>query len=268
MSDAMASPIDDSSQMSKSVDPPTPDVLAATSAADNVAPIEEPPAEPETSKCSARIGIAVMLIAGLVIHTYDCISDIMYIVNTDFYNQSLYAAAIVFVVLSPLLQIALTVSGLFSIYRVYRRSNKLGLERQHFSLKAAGAILLSAFGLFDMIFLYVVFTHKSNEILSTFHVLSKTFALISAVFESIPQFIITMLNNYYTNTWSLWGICSLTGSCLAALYDSLSCVQSIDHIVKLYPDEVEEEMHPSTPNSSLPSKNARQSLDLSSDRPS
>jgi hypothetical protein len=268
MSDAVASPIDDSSQMSKSVDLPTPNVPAATAPADDVAPIEEAPAEHETSKCTARIGIAVVLIAGLVIHAYDCISDVMYIVNTDFYSQSLYAAAIVFVVLSPLLQIALTVSGLCSIYRVYKRSNTLGLERQHLSLKAAGAILMSALGLFDMIFLYVVFTHKSNEILSTFHVLSKTFALISAVFESIPQFIITMLNNYYTNTWSLWGICSLTGSVLAAIYDSLSCVQSIDHIIKLYPEEVEEEMYPSTPNSSLPRKAARLSLEISSDKPS
>jgi len=179
----------------------------------------------------------VLIIVGLAIHIYDCITDILYIANNEFHNDHLYRAAIAFVIISPLLQCLLTVSGLWSIYHIYKNSPNFDLKAGHFYLKGAAAMTLSLLGLFDVLFLVAVIKANSKDMLHVFHSLSKAFAFVSAIAESLPQIIITMLNNYYTNTWTSFGIASIIGSSLAAIYDSMSCIRSFETLAQIVPEE-------------------------------
>jgi hypothetical protein len=180
----------------------------------------------------------IVILVGLAVHFYDLLTDILYIQGTSFHNQHLYRAAITFVILSPLLQAALTVSGLYSIYRV--KSNSDEYDFSYFKVKAVAAVVLCALGLFDVLFLIVVCTVKSRKVIDTFFSLSKAFAFISAFCESIPQIVVTMLNNYYNNTWTALGIASLCGSSASALYDALSCISAFDNLSRVRPQEDEE----------------------------
>lgn len=224
-------------------DPPdSPEVFQIEDVSKTLPPI---PVSDKTTSWTKTTHITLISI-GLAVHAYDLISDILYIVKTDFYNGHLYRSAIAFVILSPLLQCLLTVSGLWSIYHISKRSPNFDIKSDRFILKGVVALLLSMLGLFDVIFLIAVIHSKSKDMLGVFHSLSKAFAFISAVFEAIPQIIVTMLNNYYTNTWTSIGIASIIGSSFAALYDSLSCVRSFDNLSK-----VVTETEPVTPVSTL-----------------
>jgi hypothetical protein len=204
----------------------------------------------EGVRCTTKVTTTVVIIVGLMIHFYDTITDILYIANAEFINQTFYICALVFMLLTPALQLLLTVSGLWRVYRIQKRSEEHSEEYtigvRAYLAKAAVAGLLIALGLFDFIFLYVVMTQKSSEVFEMFDMLSKSFAFLSAVFKSIPQIIVTMLNNYYTNSWDTFGIISISAGGLASLYDAFSCLQSFSSIPQERHDE-EEEGHFSLP---------------------
>mmetsp|Transcript_19216 Transcript_19216/g.35140 ORF Transcript_19216/g.35140 Transcript_19216/m.35140 type:complete len:250 (+) Transcript_19216:75-824(+) len=162
----------------------------------------------------------VFIIVGLIIHIYDCITDILYIANNEFYEGD-YRTITVFVILRPLVQCLLTASWLWSTYHFNKNSPNFDLK--DFYLKGAAAMTLSLMGLFDVLLLVAVIKANSKDMLHVFHSLSKAFAFVSAIAESLPQIIITMLNNYYTNTWTSFGIASIIGSSLAVIYDSINC---------------------------------------------
>lgn len=196
------------------------------------------PAQPR-SLIKVKTVFVIIISFSLIFHLFDIATDIIYVSTTDFDSLSLFYASICFIGLSPLIQALLTVSGMISIYRLSQSPEYAEYNFSYFGLKAAGAVLLSGLGLFDVLFLVAVCSVKSVEILEIFELLSKSFAFVSALTESIPQIIITMLNNYYTNTWSSIGIASLAGSMLAALYDALTCIAIFNRVIHIEPDKDE-----------------------------
>lgn len=207
-------------------------------------PVQEetprPKAVPIKPKLRTKIVFALLIGIGLMVHTYDLITDIIYVAKTDFDNDDLFRAAVAFIVISPVLQTLLAVSGLITIYSYFKQTPDFNLWTSLFWLKAVGALLLTALGLFDVIFLVAVIRADSKEVLETFHFLSKSFCFISALFESLPQIIVVMVNNYYTGRWTTLGTVSIIGSSLAAFYDSLSCIRSFESLAKIMPDDEQE----------------------------
>jgi hypothetical protein len=188
--------------------------------------------------CSAKTTTIVMIVVALTLHVYDTLTDVVYITQAEFINQTFFICALLFLTLSPALQFFLTVVSLWKVYQIHKRSGEVSLKVGSFVLKGAAAALVITLGLFDLIFLYVVMTQKSAEVFEMFDMLSKSFAFLSALFKSIPQIIVTMLNNYYTNSWEIPGIISISAGAIAAFFDAFSCLQSFGSIARLRPADL------------------------------
>jgi len=161
----------------------------------------------------------VFIIVGLIIHIYDCITNILYIANNEFYEGD-YRTITVFVILRPLVQCLLTASWLWSTYHFNKNSPNFDLK--DFYLKGAAAMTLSLMGLFDVLLLVAVIKANSKDMLHALHTLSTGFSIFSMTTE-LSVLILTMFNIYWTNTWNSFGIASIIGSSLAVIYDSINC---------------------------------------------
>ena len=134
----------------------------------------------------------------IILVSSDIVSDILYILFSDFYNETLKEAAIAFVLVLPSM-VYMAVAFLIVIY-----DNKKKLLRFSFLLYwLIVGPLIAPF--FPLLFGFRKAIKKDNRVFFKI-------SIIEFLFESLPQVIIQGYNNSMTNNWSVLSRVSLSFS--------------------------------------------------------
>ncbi len=181
------------------------------------------------SKIVSNIIWFVWLAIDIVLGLTDATSDILYLITGDFYNRTIYALCIVFVVLPPYLYLGYTINAIVKKHKATTKVTQGACDELTTIFFPFYSLCSLAAAIEDITLVFFIIASPLLGELKLLLFLEKRFGytmveltihmqVIESLFESIPQLILQVVNSQLLHTWSFISVISVFASIISIVY--------------------------------------------------